>query len=71
MLIGSLAFDALLALAGASVGPLFTGLRLDFIASVAVLGLAFAVLLTVLPDIMVRWRDAVGRLCRSRDVDRR
>ena len=54
MLIGSLAFEALLALAGASVGPVFTGLRLDMIASVAVLGLAFAVLLMVLPDIKVR-----------------
>ena len=63
MLIGSLAFDALLALARASVGRVFTGLRLDLIASVAVLGLAFAVLLTVLPDIMVRWRDALWGGC--------
>lgn len=59
MLIGSLAFDALLSLAGKSVGPVFTWVRLDLIASVAVLGLAFAVLLMVLPDIEVRWRDAL------------
>ena len=59
MLIGSLAFDALLSLAGASVGPAFSRLRLDVLASVAVLGLAFAVLLMVLPDIKVRWRDAL------------
>lgn len=59
MLIGSLAFDALLSLAGASVGPVFTWLRLDVIASVVVLGLAFAVLLMVLPDIKVHWRDAL------------
>lgn len=59
MLIGSLAFDALLSLAGASVGPVFTWLRLDLIASVVVLGLAFAVLLMVLPDIKVLWRDAL------------
>ena len=59
MLIGSLAFDALLSLAGASAGPAFTRLRLDVIASVVVLGLAFAVLLMVLPDIKVRWRDAL------------
>jgi membrane protein len=59
MLIGSLAFDALLSLAGASVGPVFTWMRLDLIASVVVLGLAFAVLLMVLPDITVRWRDAL------------
>ena len=59
LLIGSLAFDALLALAGASAGPVFTALRLDMIASVVVLGLAFAVLLMVLPDIKVRWCDAL------------
>ena len=59
MLIGSLAFDALLSLAGASVGPLFTSMRLDLIASVIVLGLAFAVLLMVLPDIKVYWLDAL------------
>lgn len=59
MLIGSLAFDALLSLAGASVGPVYTWMRLDVIASIAVLGLAFAVLLMVLPDIKVLWRDAL------------
>ncbi len=59
MLIGSLAFDALLALAGASFGPALTWLPLKLIASVAVLGLAFAVLLMVLPDITVHWRDAL------------
>ena len=59
MLIGSLAFDALLALIGASFGPVFTWMRLGFIASAFVLGLAFAVLLMVLPDIKVRWRDAL------------
>ena len=59
MLIGSLAFDALLSLAGASFGPVFTWFRLDLIASVVVLGLAFAVLLMVLPDIKVCWIDAL------------
>lgn len=59
MLIASLAFDALLALAGVSFGPLLTWLRLDLLASVLVLALAFAVLLMVLPDVHVRWRDAL------------
>ena len=59
MLIGSLAFDALLSLAGASFGPAFSGLRIDLLASTVVLALAFSVLLMVLPDVTVRWRDAL------------
>jgi membrane protein len=59
MLIGSLAFDALLSLAGASFGSAWSVIRFDLIVSAIVLALAFAVLLVVLPDVVVRWRDAL------------
>ncbi len=59
MLIGSLAFDALVSTLGAPFMPAFTGLRFDVLVSVVFLALAFAVLLVVLPDVRVNWRDAL------------
>jgi membrane protein len=59
LLIGSLVLDALLSLVSSLTEPLFASLRLDVLVSAIVLALAFAVLLRVLPDVHVRWRDAL------------
>ena len=59
MLIVTLAFDALMSVLGAPIASVLTWLRLDLVASAAVLALAFTVLLAVLPDARIRWRDAI------------
>ncbi len=58
MLIVTLAFDAVIALLGARFSSALTWLRIDLVASAAFLALAFTVLLAILPDVKVRWRDA-------------
>lgn len=58
MLIVTLAFDAAMALLGAPFASALTWLRIDLVASAAVLALAFTLLLKILPDVAVRWRDA-------------
>jgi membrane protein len=59
MLIATLAFDALLALLGAPIASVVTWLRLDLLVTAALLALAFTVLLAVLPDAPIAWRDAL------------
>ncbi len=59
MLIASLAFDAVMSLLGAPLATVFTWMRLDLLVSALILGLAFTVLLVVLPDARVRWLDAL------------
>lgn len=58
LLIVSLAFDAMMAMVGASFASALSWLRVDLLASAVVLALAFALLLKVLPDAYVQWRDA-------------
>lgn len=58
MLIVTLAFDAVIALLGARFSSALMWLRIDLVASAAFLALAFTMLLAILPDVRVRWRDA-------------
>ena len=59
MLILTLALDAVMSMVGSSFTTAISWLRLDILISATVLALAFSLLLVVLPDVAVRWRDAL------------